>query len=135
MTHNKKRLHKVKYFRELLSSNDEITESIRPLLQLSRDTVVRLQKTEYALVSSLERGPLLAERIKRLMTVPGVGPITALTWALEHELALVREKEIEKGNANRVTLAVARKMVAYLLAVDCEQRDFLPAEEHKSAAA
>src|SRR6266581_3850584 len=27
--------------------------------------------------------PLLAERIKRLRTVPGVGPITALTWALE----------------------------------------------------
>jgi len=26
-------------------------------------------------------------------------------------------------------------MVAYLLAVDREQRDFLPAEEHKSAAA
>jgi transposase len=60
--HNKQRLHKVKYFRELLSSNDEITESIRPLLQLSRDTIVRLQKTEYALVSSLQRDPLLAER-------------------------------------------------------------------------
>src|SRR5437867_12648289 len=38
---------------------------------------------EYALVSSLQRDPLLAERIKRLRTVPGVGPITALTWALE----------------------------------------------------
>jgi transposase len=83
VTHNKKRLHKVKYFRELLSSSDEITESIRSLLQLSRDTVVRLQKTEYALVSSLQRDPLLTERVKRLMTVPGAGPITALTWALE----------------------------------------------------
>src|SRR5713226_757597 len=38
---------------------------------------------EYALVSSLQRDPLLCERIKRLRTVPGVGPITALTWALE----------------------------------------------------
>jgi hypothetical protein len=38
---------------------------------------------DYALVSSLERDPLLAERLKRLRTVPGVGPITALTWALE----------------------------------------------------
>ena len=44
---------------------------------------MRLQKTEYALVSSLQRDPLWAERIKRLRTVPGVGPITALTWALE----------------------------------------------------
>jgi transposase len=34
-------------------------------------------------VSSLQRDPLLAQRIKRLKTVPGVGPITALTWALE----------------------------------------------------
>jgi transposase len=193
VTHNKQRLHKVKYFRELLSGSDEITESIRPLLQLSRETIVRLQKTEYALVSSLQRDPVLAERVKRLRTVPGVGPIAALTWALEigdvtrfgsvkqaisycglcgdekssadkamrtplskqrnkhiqralveaaklaprqsHELALVREKELQKGNANRATLAVARKMVAYLLAVDREQRDFVPAEERGNVAA
>jgi transposase len=83
VSHNKRRLHKVGYFRELLSSNEEVNESIRPLLRLGRDTIVRLQKTEYALVSSVQRDPLLAERIKRLRTVPGVGPITALTWALE----------------------------------------------------
>ena len=193
VTHNKQRLHKVKYFRELLAGNDEITGSIRPLLQLSRETIVRPQKTEYALVSSLQRDPLLAERVKRLKTVPGVGPITALTWALEigdvtrfrsvkqaisycglcgdekssadkvmrtplskqrnkhiqhvlveaaklaprqsHELALVREKELQKGDPNRATLAVARKMVAYLLAVDREQRDFVPAEERNSTVA
>jgi Transposase IS116/IS110/IS902 family len=29
------------------------------------------------------RDPSLAERLKNLRTVPGVGPITALTWALE----------------------------------------------------
>jgi transposase len=83
VNHNKRRLHKVGYFRELLASNQEVNESIRPLLRLSRDTIVRLQRTEYALVSSLQRDPLLAERIRRLRTVPGVGPITALTWALE----------------------------------------------------
>jgi transposase len=52
-------------------------------LKLSRDTIERCQKTEYALVSSLQRDPVLADRIKRLRTVPGVGPITARTWALE----------------------------------------------------
>ena len=83
VSHNKQRLHKVGYFRELLSSNEEVQENIRPLLRLSRETIVRCQRTEYALVSSLQRDPLLAERIKRLRTVPGVGPITALTWALE----------------------------------------------------
>ena len=103
--------------------------------------------------------------------IPGVGPITVLTWALEignvsrfqsvkqaisycgpcsaerssadklvrmpiskqrnkhiqqtlveaaklaprysHELALVYERERQRGNKNRATLAVARKMVAY----------------------
>ena len=44
---------------------------------------MRLQKTDDGLVSSLQRDRLLAERIKHLRTVPGVGPITALTWALE----------------------------------------------------
>jgi len=75
VSYNRQRLHKVSYFDELLSTNEEVNESIRPLLKLSRETIVRLQKTEYALVSSLQRDPLLAERIKRLRTVPGVGPI------------------------------------------------------------
>jgi hypothetical protein len=74
VSHNKQKLHKVGYFSKLLSNKDEVHENIRPLLRLSRETIVRLQKTEYALVSSLQRDPLLAERIKRLRTVPGVGP-------------------------------------------------------------
>ena len=68
---------------KLLSANGEVPPSIRPLLKLSRETIERCQKTEYALVSSLQRDPMLADRIKHLRTVPGVGPITALTWALE----------------------------------------------------
>ena len=193
VSHNKQRLHKVGYFRELLATNKDVNESIRPLLKLSRETIVRLQKTDYALVSSLERDPALTERIKNLKTAPGVGPITALTWALEigdvsrfrsvkqaisycglcgdekssadkvlrtplskqrnkhiqrvlveaaklapkqsHELALVYGKEKQKGNANRATLAVARKMVAYLLAVDRRQRAFVSAEDHSTTAA
>jgi transposase len=193
VSHNKQRLHKVGYFRELISKNEEIPESIRPLLRLSRETIVRCQKTEYALASSLQRDPLLAERVQRLKTVPGVGPITALTWALEigdvsrfrsikqaisycglcgeerssadksmrtplskqrnkhiqhvlveaaklaprqsHELALIHEREQQKGNANRATLAVARKMVAYLLAVDRREQDFVPAEARNTAVA
>src|SRR3981189_1461670 len=83
VSYNKQRLHKLGYFTELMSGNEEVDESIRPLLKLSRETIVRCQKTDYALVSSLQRDPLLAERLKRLRTIPGVGPITALTWALE----------------------------------------------------
>jgi transposase len=65
-----------------MSTNEEVNESIRPLLKLSREMICRTQKLDYALVT-LERDPLLKERLRRLRTVPGVGPITALTWALE----------------------------------------------------
>ena len=83
VSHNKRQLHRVGYFRDLMASNENIDDSIRPLLQLSRDTITRLQKTESALVRSLQRDSLLTTRVQRLKTVPGVGPITALTWALE----------------------------------------------------
>jgi transposase len=193
VSYNKQKLHKVGYFRELLATNPEIPEGLRPLLRLSRERVVRLQKTDYALVSSLARDPLLAERVKRLRTVPGVGPITALTWALEMgevarfrsirqaisycglcgdekssadsvkrtplsqqrnkhiqrvlvetakraprqppELALIYEKEKPKGNTNRATLAAARKLVAYLLAVDRREQGFVMAPEDQQSTA
>src|SRR5713101_1051763 len=83
VSHNKRQLHRVGYFRDLMASNENIDDSIRPLLQLSRDTITRLQKTESVLVRSLQRDPSLTARVQRLKTVPGVGPITALTWALE----------------------------------------------------
>src|ERR1700749_1522933 len=73
VSHNKQRLHKVKYFRELLATNKEVDESIRTLLRLSRESIQRLQKTDYALVSSLQRDPILVQRLKNLRTVPGVG--------------------------------------------------------------
>jgi hypothetical protein len=83
VSYNKRRLHKVGYFADLMSTQEEISQSVRPLLRLSREHIERAQKLDYALVSSLERDPLLKERLRRLRTVPGVGPITALTWALE----------------------------------------------------
>ena len=187
VSYNKQRLHKVGYFTELLSTHEEITESIRPLLRLGREHILRAQRLDRALISSLERDPMLSERLRRLRTIPGVGPITALTWALEigdytrfrsikqaisycglcsaekssadkmmrmpiskqrnkhiqhvlieaaklaprysHELALLRDKEMQGGNANQATIAVARKLVAYLLAVDRRRQDFVPAEE------
>jgi transposase len=52
VSYNKQRLHKVGYFATLMSSNEEVQESIRPLLKLSREIIGRSQKLEYALVSS-----------------------------------------------------------------------------------
>jgi len=162
--YNKSRLHKVGYFEDLLKTNKEVSQSIRPLLKLSRETIDRSQRLDYALVTSLERDPLLSERLRRLRTVPGVGlcgdekssadkvlrmPLSKqrnkhiqrtlieaakLAIRYNHELAEVYEKERERGNANRATLAVARKLVAYLLAVDRRKQDFVPAEEFKATA-
>jgi transposase len=81
--YNKQRLHKAGYFRELLATNPDIDDGLCALLRVCRETVVHLQKTESALVRSLERDALLVERVERLMSIPAVGPITALTWALE----------------------------------------------------
>src|SRR6202008_1439390 len=127
--------------------------------------------------------PLLKERCGAFEPCRGVGPITALTWALEigdvsrfrsvkqaisycglcgdekssadkvmrmplskqrnkhiqrvlveaaklaprlsPELAMIRARELERGNPNRATLAVARKMVCYMLAVERRQQDFV----------
>ena len=40
------------------------------------------------------------------------------------DLALLHDKEVERGNRNRATLAVARKLVSYLLAVDRREKPF-----------
>ena len=37
VSYNKQRLHKVGYFRELMSTNQEIKDSVRPLLKLCRE--------------------------------------------------------------------------------------------------
>jgi transposase len=42
---------------------------------------------------------------------------------------------MERGNRNWSTLAVARKMVAWLLAVDREGCEFIPAEQRETWAA
>jgi transposase len=81
--YNKQRLHQAGYFRELLATNPEIDEGLCSLLRQCRETVVRLGKTESALIRSLRHDGLLAERVERLMSIPAIGPITALTWALE----------------------------------------------------
>src|SRR5579864_8485025 len=61
VTYNKRRLHKVGYFADLMATNAEIHDCIRPLLRLSREHIERAQKLDYALVTSLERDPLLKE--------------------------------------------------------------------------
>jgi transposase len=58
-----------------------------------------------------------------------------LATRYSHELAVIYEKERQRGNANRATLAVARKLVAYLLAVERRKQNFVPAEQFRVTTA
>ena len=51
------------------------------------------------------------------------------------DLAMVYDREKQRGNANRATLAVARKLLAYLMAVDRGQRNFQLLETSNGIAA
>src|SRR6266705_800802 len=181
LQYNQQKLHQKKYFAELLQKQKEdMPPSMPELLRLSRSTVEALTGMQRQLIRPLESDALLAARVERLASIPVVGRVVALTWALEMgdisrfasvkkavsycglcgvykssggkterkpssnqrnkhlqtmlieaaklaprwnaELALVYERAKQKGNRNRATLAVARKLVAYLMAVDREER-------------
>lgn len=175
--YDKQRLDGKRYFHELLECGLHNTpDSVKDLLKLSRGQLELFKTIQARLERGLRDHPLLAERVRRLMTIDGVGLITALTWALEvgdpsrfasagqalsycglcsaqkesagktqrgplskirnkhlqtilieaaklaprhyEGLQKVYDREAARGNKNRATLAVARKIVAYLLAVD-----------------
>lgn len=78
------RLHRKKYFGALIEQNrNEIPDSARHLLAFSREQFETLHRMEQTLLRGLEAHPRIAERVARLMTIAGVGPVLALTWALE----------------------------------------------------
>lgn len=189
--YSKRRLHGKRYFSQLLETVDEIPQSVKELLKLSRAGYEMFHSVQRKLAKALRTNSLIQERVQRLMTIQGVGEITALTWVLEigdpsrfnsirqavsycglcsaqresagkeqrgpiskkrnkhlqtilieaakiapqwnPQLAELREKELKKGNKNRATLAVARKMVAYMMAVDKNGVDFIAKEEQKAA--
>jgi len=178
----KDKLHGKKYFTQLLKSLEEVPESVKDLLRMSRSSLEMFQSTQKQLVERLLSEPALEQRLERLLSIRAVGPITALTWALEiadphrfasiadavsycgltaafrssagkqqrgpiskqrnawlqsvlieaaklaprwnPQLAALHAHELERGHANRATLQVARKLVAYLLAVDKSGQPF-----------
>jgi len=189
--YDKGRVHNRGYFRQLLKGQPEICSTTRPLLEFSRSQVETIQRMERSLLRGLSAHPQLAERVGRLCQIQGVGPITALTWALEVGpvdrlpsisqavsycglvsaqrssagvdkrgplskqrnrflqsvlvedaklacrynplLKAVHDRELERGNRNRATLAVARKLVAYLWAADRGHQP-IPQPEHTDVA-
>jgi len=63
-----------------------------------------------------QRGPISKQRNAHLQTVLIEAAKLAPRW--NPVLAEVRERALQRGNRNQATLTVARKLVAYLLAVD-----------------
>lgn len=81
--YQRRRLHGKRYFAELLEHSPQIPPSLRPLLAFEREQIETLERMDRRMVQMLERHPRLESRVKALMEIDGVGPITALTWALE----------------------------------------------------
>ncbi|MGW8159291.1 MAG: IS110 family transposase [Desulfoprunum sp.] len=189
--YSKNRLRGKKYFHELLHRLDEIPPSVKELLILSRAGIEMFQTFQKRLIQALRTNPLIQERVTRLITIAGVGEVTALTWVLEigpvsrfgsirqaisycglcsaqresagkqqrgpiskkrnkhlqsilveaaklaprwnPQLADIHQRELNRGNRNRATLAVARRLVAYMMAVDKGETNFVFREEQKAA--
>jgi transposase len=77
------RIHRQGYFYELLDNLDETPASVRELLRTTRCGLEMFQSAQKQLITALKRHAHLRERVRRLMTIGGVGEISALTWALE----------------------------------------------------
>jgi len=69
------------------------------------------------------RGPLSKQRNQHLQRVLIEAAHLAPRW--NERLRQVQQRELQRGHANRATLEVARKLVAYLLAVDRSGRAFV----------
>ena len=189
--YSKRRLHGKKYFDQLLEQVEDVPESVKELLRLSRGNLELFTAVQKKLIKTLRKNAQIRERVELLMSIAGVGEIMALTWVLEvgdperfrnsrqaisycglcsaqqesagkerrgpiskkrnkhlqtmlieaaklapHwnlQLAALHEKELMRGNRNRATLAVARKLVEYLLAVDRRGTSFVTEEPQEVA--
>ena len=79
------------------------------------------------------RTPISKQRNKHIQQV--LVEAARLAPRYSQELALLYERERQRGHGGRATLAVARKMVAHMLAVDRRKTGFVPAGEFRQVAA
>ncbi|MGR3311257.1 MAG: hypothetical protein ACUZ77_10850 [Candidatus Brocadiales bacterium] len=77
--YSKKRLHGKKYFSDLLERVEDVPDSVIDLLRLSRSNYEMFNSVQKKLMDTLNHEPLIADRVQWLMTIDGVGEVTALT--------------------------------------------------------
>ena len=75
--------------------------------------------------------PISKKRNKHIQTVLIEAAKLAPQW--NPQLAEAHKKELRKGNRNKATLAIARKLVAYMLAVDKSGQEFQVKESDMAA--
>jgi transposase len=80
--YERRRLHGKRYFQELVRKPVDPGRD-ETVLEFNRSQMESLQQMDQQLMRMLERHPQLQQRVQSLRNIPGVGAVTALTWALE----------------------------------------------------
>ncbi len=81
--YERRRLHGKRYFSELMRNNGWVSEELSPLFRFGRQQIESLAEMDRRLIGMLEQHPQLEARVAALRKIDGVGPILALSWALE----------------------------------------------------
>ncbi|MFO7605531.1 MAG: IS110 family transposase [Desulfurivibrionaceae bacterium] len=81
--YNKRRLHGKRYFKDLLENVEDVPDSVKEMLHMSRSSFELFDAIQKKLVRALRENPAIRDRVKNLMSIPGVGEILALTWVVE----------------------------------------------------
>ena len=92
-----------------------------------------LCSAERSSADKVMRTPISKQRNRHIQQV--LVEAARLAPRYSEELAMLYERERQRGNGNRATLAVARKLVVWMLAVEKRNKDFVPAGEFKRTAA
>src|SRR5215471_14297896 len=69
--YNKQRVHGKEYFHELRDTIEEVRESVKDVLRVSRGAVEMFQTTQWQLLDRLQKQPLVAKRVTVLKSIRG----------------------------------------------------------------
>ncbi len=80
--YDKRKLHGKKYFGQLLERVEDVPESVKDLLKLSRSNMELFEAVQKKLLKILREDSLISKRVELLRSISGVGEVMALTWVL-----------------------------------------------------